>query len=67
MREKVDSHARAQREGRDAAVDDLRRYGAWLLALFVLLPLPLAIILSLCGLAAYLLTRALSKRSRAGL
>ena len=63
----MDGHARAAREGRDGAVDDLRRYGAWAAALFVLLPLPLAILLSLLGVAAYLLSRALSKRSRTGL
>ena len=62
VREKVDSQARASREERERAVDVLRRYGSWILALFVLLPLSLATILSLAGVAVYLITQAISKR-----
>ena len=62
MREKVDSETRARREGRESAVDALRRYGTWLVAAFVLLPLPLAILLSLAGVAVYLVLRGVSKR-----
>lgn len=62
MREKVDSQTRTRREGQESTVDVLRRYGAWFVAAFVLLPFPLAILFSLCGLAVYLFIQGVSKR-----
>lgn len=64
VKEKVASQARSRHEGQHAAVDALRRYGSWLLGAFVLLPLPLALLFSVCAVAAYLLAQAMTRRSR---
>lgn len=64
VKEEVNSQSRAAREGREATVDALRRYGVWVVAFFVLLPLPLAALLSLAGVILYFCIRGSSNEGR---